>query len=73
MLYEMTFFSNHVPCVNMVEAEDLDTAIFYFMKEVLREGNQFVGGDVRKSQLKPGMPIHKVPSGWKEKMMQIEH
>ena len=67
MLYEMTFYINQVPCVNMVDTEDLYTAILYFKEEVMKEGNRFVGGEPRRSQVKPGMPIHKVPKGWKKK------
>lgn len=35
----MTFYINQVPCVNMVDAEDLYTAILYFKEEVMKEGN----------------------------------
>lgn len=70
MLYEMSFFCNQVPCVNMVDAEDLDTAILYFKDEVMKEGNRFVGGEPRRSQVKPGMPIHKVPVGWKRRKVK---
>ena len=69
MLYEVSFELNGVYCANLVETNNgMETAKEYFIQEKLDgDRSRFCGISEHYGLRKPGMPIHTVPDGWKEK------
>ena len=69
MIYEVSFIVNDTGCANLIEAADKTIARAYFIQECLDgEESQFIGIHEFYGSPKPGMPIHKIPDNWKQKM-----